>query len=612
MFALLATPHVLDAVLIRSATGMGPTPPPGKLVCILFGSRAEFDHYVRCVGADAGAGDGHYSVESNRTVFLREGAMGQTRLKLPRAEQQRQQALGQEQQQEWKPPPPPPVALQLITGQQPPPPPPELPQRPQGLGRQQEQQPVDGQECSTATKTQLRERGEEAANADASNKTGAPWEEEDGKRKDIQGDVCGQAVASPTGCSDGYGGAVYGECQGDSGRTCGEDGAVTSGGPVSHDVDGRATAAAMISQPDGGTHLQGTNLQDTIAQGTSRLQGSSSDGTSLQGTSNLEAREAEAGGNARVMAPEDGTQGGWACWLLRSQKGGNRQGAQVGNVGPSGRPRENGRVDGDRDGDGHAGGDTSDFKGGPSSTKDAVRGQGVRSPGFKGVPSAVMHRAPGAEIYSPGLVGGPCAITNKASSRTGCSFWACYGHRDREAQEDHDTSSDIAGCSPMTDADRCSITHEIIHQLAFNTGVQRRGASYPFWVVEGLATNFETFESEVPFGRLKHDTNPCIAQLARSRAQGKLLPLGAYVTLMAPPAGCDDDEWRLMYAQGWALFRMLFLERMPQLVAYMKKLGSQHGDPLSFQIRKDFEQAFGPLPVLQAAWESFLTDLLLV
>ena len=40
--------------------------------------------------------------------------------------------------------------------------------------------------------------------------------------------------------------------------------------------------------------------------------------------------------------------------------------------------------------------------------------------------------------------------------------------------------------------DMTRLTHELAHQLAFNSGIQKRGVMYPVWVSEGLATNFES------------------------------------------------------------------------------------------------------------------------
>ena len=53
-----------------------------------------------------------------------------------------------------------------------------------------------------------------------------------------------------------------------------------------------------------------------------------------------------------------------------------------------------------------------------------------------------------------------------------------------------------AGCGGTQSTDwsetERTIVHEAVHQLAYNSTLQRRMADNPYWVSEGLATYFES------------------------------------------------------------------------------------------------------------------------
>src|SRR5690606_31731957 len=66
-------------------------------------------------------------------------------------------------------------------------------------------------------------------------------------------------------------------------------------------------------------------------------------------------------------------------------------------------------------------------------------------------------------------------------------------------------------------------THEVAHQLAFDSGLQRRGVMYPLWVAEGLAT---TFEVEVGGVMGPGQDNPVRRhRLEEAYASSSLLPI---------------------------------------------------------------------------------------
>jgi hypothetical protein len=161
-----------------------------------------------------------------------------------------------------------------------------------------------------------------------------------------------------------------------------------------------------------------------------------------------------------------------------------------------------------------------------------------------------------------------------------------------------------------TSSDRIVVlTHELAHQLAFSSGLQKPGVLYPLWVSEGLATCFE--RCALTGGRLDPNTirRQRLCELGRS---DRLLPLEELSVLGGPSAlaSAGTTEFQSspvdVYAQCWGLFSFL-LERYPrQLSAYLTDLarmptGSRSADAL----RLDFITHFGSLDTLQTAWRQF-------
>ena len=143
-----------------------------------------------------------------------------------------------------------------------------------------------------------------------------------------------------------------------------------------------------------------------------------------------------------------------------------------------------------------------------------------------------------------------------------------------------------------------TITHELTHQLAFNTGLQRRGVTYPFWLTEGLATNFEADSPEsVGLGRQDSRYGP---RLVEAKAGGRLIPLEQFVGMTEWSAG-QGTATRDAYAESWGLFHYL-LERHPvALKKYMAELSSVWLPPQNSEsLRRRFIAAFGPIKPLEA------------
>jgi hypothetical protein len=152
-----------------------------------------------------------------------------------------------------------------------------------------------------------------------------------------------------------------------------------------------------------------------------------------------------------------------------------------------------------------------------------------------------------------------------------------------------------------------TVTHELAHQLAFNSGLQRRGVTYPFWLTEGLATNFEADYSR-SYGLGPKDS--CYrSRLLDAKAAGRWIPLGQFAA-MSDLHGGSGQATREAYAQAWGLFRYLLQRRPRQLTQYMCSLSAtgpwDHG---SQSLDRRFVEAFGPIGTVEADYQRFIDQL---
>ncbi len=140
-----------------------------------------------------------------------------------------------------------------------------------------------------------------------------------------------------------------------------------------------------------------------------------------------------------------------------------------------------------------------------------------------------------------------------------------------------------------------TIIHEATHQTAYNTGIHKRFAVEPQWVVEGLATMFEapgvwnaqydkTQSDRINRGRLKS-----FQEYASNRRRP-----GALAELVA-----GDQRFRSdvdgAYAEAWA-FSFYLSETQPRLYAtYLAKTAERplFGDYPASERMADFQQVFG-------------------
>lgn len=159
---------------------------------------------------------------------------------------------------------------------------------------------------------------------------------------------------------------------------------------------------------------------------------------------------------------------------------------------------------------------------------------------------------------------------------------------------------------PAASIDRILLlTHEMAHQLAYNSGLQKRGVMYPLWVSEGLATFFECSALPKAERAARASRQRRLAQLGW---QGRLLGLHELVALAGPEA--LESSAADVYAQCWGLLAFL-LERHPgELSVYLSDLAhSPLGWRSSASLRRDFVRHFGPLDALDRHWRQFVASL---
>lgn len=154
--------------------------------------------------------------------------------------------------------------------------------------------------------------------------------------------------------------------------------------------------------------------------------------------------------------------------------------------------------------------------------------------------------------------------------------------------------------------DTGQVTHEAAHQIAFNSGLQRRGVMYPLWVSEGLATNFET-NDEGEFGPDVDNPNRR-RQLLRAWEGGRMMPLEDLIVMTRVPRS-PGQSISEVYAQCWAFFQFLYAQREGQLKHYLATLRQNSpGHRRNRTLRNEFYDSFGDIRVIEAAFHDFIRD----
>jgi hypothetical protein len=148
-------------------------------------------------------------------------------------------------------------------------------------------------------------------------------------------------------------------------------------------------------------------------------------------------------------------------------------------------------------------------------------------------------------------------------------------------------------------ADVARAMHEAAHQLAFNSGLQKRGVMYPIWASEGLASQFE----------YEHGNTVRQRRLVRMADHDRLIPMSELITCTRRPL---DRRYSTndLYAQSWGFFRFLLAEKPAALRGYMTCLSQQSPGPRDqAALRGEFIRFFGDLDDLEVEWKLFIRQL---
>jgi hypothetical protein len=160
---------------------------------------------------------------------------------------------------------------------------------------------------------------------------------------------------------------------------------------------------------------------------------------------------------------------------------------------------------------------------------------------------------------------------------------------------------------------RTVVQHETTHQVFFNAGVLRRGGQNPAWLIEGLATLFETPPSGTGSGigvvnqlRLKDFRAAVGADVSRrgvtpeavlaATRKGPLVPLDK---LLTNPSLFDTrgERGAIYYAEAWALIHYLHRTKAKEFAEYLKLIAARPPDrPVTSAAEiADFERVFGKI-----------------
>lgn len=141
-----------------------------------------------------------------------------------------------------------------------------------------------------------------------------------------------------------------------------------------------------------------------------------------------------------------------------------------------------------------------------------------------------------------------------------------------------------------------TLVHEVIHQLAFNTGLQVRYAANPMWLSEGFAVYFEGTSGSGPLawnrpGETSRTHLPTLKRLQRNQP----FPIALESLLGSDSAFQMADQAAFAYAEAWALTHYLIVRKREAFDRLL--ISYQQARPLSpisseQQIER-FEQATG-------------------
>lgn len=155
-----------------------------------------------------------------------------------------------------------------------------------------------------------------------------------------------------------------------------------------------------------------------------------------------------------------------------------------------------------------------------------------------------------------------------------------------------------------------TIIHEAVHQIAYNSGLQKRFAPCPFWLNEGMAMYFE-----VPDLKSKRGWN-AIGQVNKMRLRQLKTMLTGDRSNFFDAIIRGDQKFREQeqilnsYAEAWALTYFLMKRKQKELNAYLRELNTNQllSEPSEEQRIEIFERHFGKVATVKAECFRFLLN----
>lgn len=155
-----------------------------------------------------------------------------------------------------------------------------------------------------------------------------------------------------------------------------------------------------------------------------------------------------------------------------------------------------------------------------------------------------------------------------------------------------------------------TIIHEAVHQISFNSGLQKRFAPCPFWLNEGMAMYFE-----VPDLKSKRGWN-AIGQVNNMRLRQLKTMLSGDQSNFFDAIIRGDQKFREpeqilnSYAEAWALTYFLMKRKRKELNAYLRELNSSQllSEPSEKQRIELFEKHFGQVAEVKAECFQFVLN----
>ncbi len=169
------------------------------------------------------------------------------------------------------------------------------------------------------------------------------------------------------------------------------------------------------------------------------------------------------------------------------------------------------------------------------------------------------------------------------------------------AQMPGEVLGDIAPLTGDNDPNQfVKIAHELAHQLAFNTGLQKRGVMYPLWVSEGLAMQYETKLTSPHRGNTDRSE-----RLVQMQTHNRLIPLERFASITRLPANRDRCED--LYAQAWGFFDFLLTRHPDVLKSYLESLYNEDpGFRSVLAINTEFSEHIGSIDNLNRQWMHYI------